>query len=186
MTNCKFTIKELLTLKTGEWNSGAVAINMAAIGSFINEVPSYTNLYDKYKICSYAVTVVPRADAMTIDSATFTADRNFIFISALDYDDALNVDSEQGMFNFRNHKWTRGTQVHKRYIKYPHILQWVQETGTGTGANAVSVKSKWLDAAQLNVPHYGYKWGCKPGGPTGGFLYADIIIDVYCKWAGRR
>lgn len=185
VTASKFTVKDNLSIETGKFNGGVVTVNMAIIANSINEVASYTNLYDKYKICSYSVKFIPRGDMFTIDKANIDASQNFIFVTALDYDDATSPTEEQALFNYRNHKWTRGTKVHSRYVRYPHVMKWVQETA-GSGGNVSNERAGWIDAAGLNVPHYGLKWGCKPGGSAGSTIYMDVLLSVYVKWAGRR
>jgi hypothetical protein len=187
VTQTKFTISETLIIKGGQNNSGSITLNMAVIANQTNDVTSYTNLYDKYKICAYKVTFIPRATQFELYNNQTDGNDNFILWTCLDYDDAAAPTSTQYVMNYRNKKWTRGTQVHKRYVKHPHILGAIANNTTGASTvNSANIRAPWIDAASLSIPHYGVKWACLPGGAATNLTYIDVILDVYVKWAGRR
>jgi len=157
-------------------------VNMAVFANSINEVASYGNLYDKYKISAYKVSFIPRATEAPADAGQI---RNVLFYTCIDYDDNTAPTDVQEVLNYRNRKYTRGTAVHTRYVKYPHTMAWVNQT-TGAGGNLECQRFPWIDAAALNVPAYGVKWCAQAGGATGTQTYVDVMLTVYVKWAGRR
>jgi len=153
---------------------------MSVFATAINEVTSYANLYDKYKITAYKVSFIPRATEA--EQGTI---RNNILYTCLDYDDNNGPQNVQEILNFRNRKYTRGTACHTRYVRYPHTMAWVNQT-TGQGMNAECQRFPWIDAAALNVPAFGIKWGVQSGGTEGVQIYIDVMVTAYVKWAGRR
>ena len=180
----KFRVVETLTFSGGSDNIGAITMNMAVLATDNNEIASYTNLYDKYKICSYKVTFVPRLDAFTGYAGNTDATQNLILWTCLDYDDGEAPASVREVMNYRNARWTRGAATHSRYIKYPHILGTVQSTAAAVGASVS--RAPWRDCKTLNINHFGFKYACKPGGAAANKTVFDVVITAYVKFAGRR
>lgn len=136
----------------------------------------FTSLYDTYRITGYAVSIIPMYNTYNAQSVPYTQtgvafNSNGgvslpIIHSVIDFDDnaALNLTSgDQGVDTLRqyaSYKVSRldgNNKIWRRYIRLPSTNVGVQEMSLSTGVYAAQKRSPRLDAAAVDVNHYGLK-----------------------------
>lgn len=114
----------------------------------LSDVPNYTeftSLYDQYQLKAVQLTFIPRYNVAT--NLTPIAQ----LWSIVDYDASFPT-TQPGFLQYQNLHMTRGTSLHKRYIR-PQCLG---ELFNNLTTSAYSTRrNTWIDTADPNVPHYG-------------------------------
>lgn len=111
------------------------------------DVPNHTEftaLYDQYCIKGVKMEFIPRFNVANL------GDTIPELFSIVDYDGSA-PSTEPGFLQYQNLKMTRGTQIHKRYLKPAVLPQVFQGVTTGYSIK----KNQWIDSADDALPHYG-------------------------------
>lgn len=150
--------------------------------SQLNNATEYTNLFDQFRICGIAITLMPSVtDFSAASGVTMT---NFAMPevrSIIDKDDASNPTSFNEMYEYNNCKITRGHREHKRFWK-PAILSASYETAVSSAYTPRF--NQWLSTTDPATPHYGVKIGINAlGSAAAGNMYYRMYATFYiqCK-----
>lgn len=129
----------------------------------MNDIPSpadFTTLYDQYKLCGAKITIkmISSPDA-AYDSSGASANTRTNFYPTLwytrDYDDnGLLLLSDIRQYKSVKHVVLRPNKEISIYTK-PRLLR--QLFATTTGAGYEIAMPKYIDLANLALPHYGFK-----------------------------
>ncbi len=118
--------------------------------SDLNEVASFTSIYDQYRIDRVQVNVMP----VTLPNNTSLTALPYAFCAIVtDYDDSATLASFALALNYQNCRVIGPGQGHSRTI-IPHT----NLAGfDGATAYAISKPAPWIDCANTGVTHYGIK-----------------------------
>jgi hypothetical protein len=120
--------------------------------SDLNEVASYTAIFDQYRIRSLSICFIPNTTA-AVSNATISSFAPVIY-TAVDYDDNGTPSSLATVLNYANVRYHASGSNFTITFK-PHI----SIAGfTGTFGGFVNEPAPWIDAASTNVQHYGLKY----------------------------
>lgn len=145
----------------------------------LSGLPSYTEfttLYDQYMIKGAKFTLIPRfnvANSANVDLPSQV-------FSILDFDGTPPTTLNQ-MMQYENLKMTRGTDLHKRYLK-PAVLPQVYN-GITTGYSMK--KNVWLDCSNDSIPHYGATV-CIPQVNSLESIKYDLKVELYLAFKNVR
>lgn len=146
----------------------------------LNDLPDYaewTATYDEYRISGIVVRYVPMA---TTEEATTSAYNTGLLHSAVDYDDATAPASVDEILQYQNHKLTRFNQELRTYFK-PKIAEALYTTSfVGFGA-----RREWVDCANADVAHYGFKTVLQAAN-TNVLTSYRVFITYYIKFRAVR
>jgi hypothetical protein len=131
--------------------------------SDLNEVASYTAIFDQYRITSITLEFLPCSTA-AVPNATASSFTPVMY-TAIDYDDNGVPSSLATVLNYANVRYHQCGSRFKMTFK-PHIAV---AGYTGTFGGYVNIPAPWIDAASTNVQHYGVK-------------YAMPTALVYSSW----
>lgn len=143
--------------------TGSVTETPFSIQFNLNDIPSpadFTTLYDQYKLCGAKITIkmITSPDSV-YDSSGASANTRTNFYPTLwytrDYDDnALLPLSDMRQYKSAKHVVLRPNKEISVYTK-PRLLRQLFATTTGAGYEIAS--PKYIDLANLALPHYGFK-----------------------------
>lgn len=124
----------------------------------LSDVPSstdFTNLFDRYRITGVSLKFFPQWTSNDLNPATTLSNINPQVYSVVDYTDSANPLSIAEMMEYGTFKMTRGSALHKRFIR-PALLSSSYETVT---TSAYTPKWKqWLTTDDPATPHYCLKY----------------------------
>ncbi len=140
----------------------------------INQVASYTALFDQYRIMEVEARFIPR-------SANFSAIpySQGLLTSVIDYDDASVVSTPAAALDYQSQLTVPVGQPFVRRFK-PHIAVAAYNGSFGGFSNAADV---WIDAASPDVQHYGMKLVATPTNTAVGY---DMIVKLWCQFRNVR
>lgn len=153
----------------------ATGANTYAAYSFkLNDLPDYTEftqLYDSYKFSGVTMHYYPQ---QTQDDASSAANTTGLMHSVIDYDDATAPTTINELMEYQNHKITPFNHQLRRFFK-PKAASAVYTTSFVGFENA----SGWLDCANPDIAHYGFKTGLNTvssGASTGYRLFMTYYV----------
>lgn len=134
----------------------------------------FTAMFDQYKISGVAIKIIPRFNVLAA-----TANGSSQILTCVDYD-ANGPSTLSAIQQYQSMKLTRGTSIHRRYIK-PAILVQAYQGVTSTGY--LPKWNTWIDANDNAVPHYGL-YGVVPAAAGGSQITYDLEATFYvqCKY----
>jgi len=115
----------------------------------INNVTSFTNIFDQYRIAGLEVWLTPRI------TVTNTASENTGTLwSTIDYDDA-NSTLISYLQEYENALFGPGTLSHyRKFVPHAAVAAF-----SGTFTSYANVEAPWIDSVSTAVQHYGFKAG---------------------------
>lgn len=147
-------------------------------------VAEFAALFDQYKIKAWRYMIIPGNNTAEGLSAGGLLP---VYHSVLDFDDATPPPaSESGLNEIRervDYKVQRGdgmNKIVKRYVAKP-CIQTAVLNSAGTLISSVVQRGRWLDCADLEVPHFGAKWLIEMYNPSPaalGFNF-EMMAKVY-------
>lgn len=158
----------------------------------LDMLPNYTefsNLFDQYRINMVVCKLIHRGNSLSmIESNNNNLAGLPIVYDVIDLDDATAAGSKTDILQYSKHHMntlTANRRIITRRI-YPRTLNTIYRTGV-TSAYALNNRKQWLDMAQLDIPHYGWKYWIEVPQSTGTIVNAnfDFMVTVYfqCRQA---
>ncbi len=120
--------------------------------SDLSEVASYTSVFDQYRITQLILHILPAVQLSTTASAS--PPYSYLYV-VTDYDDKTPLASASLALNYQNISIVGPGRGHQRTIR-PHVNIYAADD-PNTAQPAQSLTSPWLDCAQTNTAHYGFK-----------------------------
>lgn len=147
-------------------NAGNWAFKLSTIA----ELVTVAGTFDQYRICAVKLRFIPQQNY----SQNTTSSGLGILYQTSDYNDATVPASVLELLNRPGVKITRLDKPFTKFIK-PRIADAVwSSSGAGTFSGyQVAKPSQWLNASNLNVEHYGWKWYADN-------LTAQTNVTVFC------
>lgn len=180
----QYTQSRAFPINLGEF--GAMNFQLKNLLS-TDELNAFATLYDLYQIKGVKVRFVPKTNMNSLNDGQGAVPLIIPeVITAIDLDDDTAPASVAEMLEYGTVRRQRFTKEMKRYIK-PRALNMVYNGATST-AYSLAKRSEWLDLANNEVPHYGFKWVITPGttDPTlTTSLYYDVYIQAYIAFKNR-
>lgn len=152
-----------------------VILNLVASLNAVTQGSTFGQLYDQYCIKGISATLIPRGNVDGVGTPLSSP-----VFSCIDYDGnfpATIADLNQ----YQSARQTRGTSLHKRYIK-PKVLQSAYQTALSTGYSPKS--NVWIDCNDNQVPHYGIVFATEPT-PSQVVSY-DLKVIYYLAFKNVR
>lgn len=121
-----------------------------------NQLPNYAdflNMYDAYKIKKIIIRVEPTGTEN--DMVNMSSMSNKYIRVVHDYDDSGALVNESDYFEYQNMKSYAAVGKAFRIVLYPRIAGLTYRTESTLGQS--QVKSRFIDMAMQDVPHYGIK-----------------------------
>lgn len=151
VTVVKLVDKGAITSSTSVDTLGGFAFSL----SDLNEVTSFTNLFDQYKIIKIQVELIPLTIPATMNATG--AFYSTALLMAIDYDDSGTPASLQVVKNYQNVRIIPpGTQRVYKFAFEPHMAL---AAYSGSFTSYANLKPRWIDASSTGVVHYGLKYG---------------------------
>lgn len=155
--------------------AGALSFKLSDISTFT----SMQALYDQYRINNVTVTFIPKTTVYTNTTATaLNSPAVGLFGSCLDFDSGQTPINMQDLANYDTFKWTRGTDVHKRYLK-PRV-----QITAGNVAAFSTNGQQWIDCGSPSIPHFGVRWVAEDA-ETNKITY-DLIVKYDISFRNSR
>jgi hypothetical protein len=157
-----FTVTKLVDLGIS-FTSTSLAQGLYGVSfklSDVSEYVSFTNLWDQYRIDFVELMLLPESQPSTTSAASVPF-ANLIVVS--DFDDSFPLANWALHLNYQNATILSPGRRHTRKIK-PHSSLDTNVLGSPTAA--MNVTSPWIDSAQPNVLHYGFKVGVQQSTST--------------------
>lgn len=140
----------------------------------LDQIASFTALFDQYRIRLVEVMFVPR---VTVNNATSS---NFgLFSSVVDYDDSNALTSVAQAYDYQNCLTSSGLDGHYRKF-IPHIAE---AAYAGSFTSYANKSAPWIDAASANVQHYGVKTAWTQ---TDAAYTMDMVVHLHIEWRNLR
>lgn len=114
----------------------------------VNQVTSFTAIFDQYRIDEVEVWMVPNLSATTNNSPS-------LWYSVVDYDDAVAPTMLATLQQYTNVIMTPMSNGH--YVRFkPHCAEAVY---AGAFTSYGNILAPWIDSTSSSVQHYGFKAG---------------------------
>lgn len=157
-------------------NTGLVAGGLTFnLGQLPNST-EFTSLYDMYRINKIAIKFVPAYNSSSVGT---TAEYAPNFHSVIDATDATAPTTTSELFQYGNHRMTRGTQVHTRVFT-PASLDFVNATAGSTAGNPTW--KQWLSTSASTVEHYALKYAVEQGFTNNAITWSPYATFYFsCK-----
>lgn len=157
---------------------GALTFNLAALPNYTE----FTSLFDEYRILGILVEFHPGVDSWSAEpGVTLTSMALPQVRTVIDHTEDGVPSSFNDMYQYANCKMTRGTRIHKRFLR-PNVLSQAFESTVST---AYSPKYKqWITTDDATTPHYGLKYGIDalPSASLGTLGYRVYVTYYFqCK-----
>ncbi len=122
--------------------------------SWFADSGSLTNLFDQYRIDFMELRLLP-CNQMQLSSTS--VEQNGICYVVADYDDASLLSSTASALNYQKLDMVLPGNKLIRRIK-PRAMTATGQSGSSTVTASVTTHGLWIDAANPNVLHYGFKY----------------------------
>lgn len=153
-------------IATSSWTSGAKTFTINDLA----QVSTWLSVFDQYKIKQVEIWFKP--------SVNYYSNTNLATLyTVIDYDDAVNLPSENAALQYENMVSSPVNAGHYRRFQ-PHVETAVYQPNTFGGYK--NELSGWIDAASPTVSHYGFKAGITP--ITGTTVQYDITIRYWVQF----
>jgi hypothetical protein len=116
--------------------------------SLIDQVNSFTAVFDQYRIRMVELTFYPRVTVESLNTVN-----TGLLATVIDYDDASNLTSFAAALDYENCLVGRGLDPQKRTF-IPHVAM---AAYSGAFTSFANVGDQWIDCASTGVVHYGAK-----------------------------
>lgn len=170
-------------------NVGTGVVNKAYNFKFddVLDHPSFAALYDAYRINKIFIRINP------LQTTTFAqAAGNYLpqIIDLVDYDDATALSTTNDYLSYGNKRIHSGDKAWTRKFTPAVRVAAYQSGGGGTEVNQSSIQKfkQWIDMAEGDIPHFGYKVQWSPinsGTPTTVLKY-EVWCTMYFSCRMRR
>lgn len=168
-----------LTLGTGAAGISNITYYAYSYYFTLTDLPSFTeitNLFDQYKIHSIRLRFIPfQTNSISDPTGNGNQCLSLMHYSIIDYDDAqVPLASNTGLQSLREYEsfkemnMFRGGREFRRKIR-PHVSVPAYQAGVTTAYS--NVPSRWIDAANPDVQHYGFKGVFQAFAPAGNVNY---------------
>ncbi len=166
------------TIRSSAWHVSSTTVttygNWNVQASQIDQATTLASVFDQYRIVVVEAWIIPRNDTVIGNTAN-----TGLYASVVDLDDANNLASFEEAEDYTNAVVTAGTVGH--YRKWaPHCAV---AAYSGAFTSYANVASPWIDAASLNVQHYGLKSAWLA---TDSVYTRDLVIRVHTEWRQVR
>ncbi len=140
---------------------------------------SLTNLFDQYRIDFMELRLLP-CNQMQLSSTS--VEQNGICYVVADYDDASLLSSTASALNYQKLDMVLpGTKLIRR-IK-PRAMLGTGQSGSTTNTASVATAGLWIDAANPNVLHYGFKYFIPQSSTTNLNQWRKMfVVGVSCRY----
>lgn len=157
---------------------GALTFNLAALPNYTE----FTSLFDEYRILGILVEFHPGVDSWSAEPGVALTNMALPQVrTIIDHTEDGVPSSFNDMYQYANCKMTRGTTIHKRFLR-PNVLSQAFESTVST---AYSPKYKqWITTDDATTPHYGLKYGIDalPSASLGTLGYRVYVTYYFqCK-----
>lgn len=124
--------------------------------SELPQAPSFTALFDAYRVNKLVIKFMPinMFTQLGNGAASIAAQPQWLS-TVIDYDDANLLTTEGALMEYETFKQSRPTVVHKRVFIPAASQQFFKTSGTTIAYG--QTRKKWIDAAYMDVEHYGIK-----------------------------
>lgn len=173
-----FRIQTTHTYLSGQFNGGAAAFKLSDVTA--NEVTSYRNLYDGYRIKRIRIDVMPRGTSVEQDVAAAVA--GHVNYWAVDTTDASKPTAVNDVIQYQRVKYVRGTEI----LSFSFVPKIAAAVAQSTSAWGYLQSGGWIDSSYPDVMHFGVKWANQIGGSAGSNFYVDVVTTLYVDFKGRR
>jgi hypothetical protein len=141
--------------------------------SNLDQISSFTSLFDQYRIKMVEVMTIP----LVTNSIAATSVPG-ILNSVVDYDDANTLSGNQAL-DYQNCMTSSGFDGHyRRFVPHAALAAY-----SGTFASYANVASPWIDAASTSVQHYGVKFVWST---TDAVYTQDVYFHLHLEWRNLR
>lgn len=142
----------------------------------MDEIPqsaTFAALFDAYRVNKIVLKFIPMTmfTQSSNTSANLAAQPQWLS-TVIDYDDSTLLTTEGALLEYETFKQSRPSATHKR-VFVPALAQDYFKTSGATIAYG-QARKRWIDAAYLDVEHYGVKGLIN--GP------ANLGAQVQCSW----
>lgn len=118
--------------------------------STLDQVASFSNVFDQYKIDMVELWV-------SISGQTANTGNSGRFVSVIDYDDSANLTTFNSALDYTNAVVTHANEGHYRRFR-PHIAV---ASYSGTFTSYTNIEATWIDILSTGVQHYGVKFAAE-------------------------
>jgi len=133
----------------------------------IQQVSSFTSLFDQYNIEELEVWLVPQ-------QSSTVATNNPTWYSVVDYDDAATPSALGSLQQYTNVITTPLSNGH--YIRFrPHVAQSLY---SGAFTSFGNMKAPWIDSGSPSVQHYGIKVGVNVTPST---ININLLVRIHFR-----
>jgi hypothetical protein len=142
--------------------------------SVLDQVSSFTSIFDQYRIALLEVRYLPRLNVNDVQGTTLGT-----FVSVVDLDDANTLTTVPQALDYSGAQVSEGFKEHKHTF-VPHCAV---AAYSGAFTSFINVAAPWVDCGSTAVQHYGTKtaWSTT----TAAYSY-DLVVRVMVEFRNVR
>jgi len=148
----------------------------------LDQVSSFTALYDQYRITKIVCRVRPIMNALQgISPATAYWGGIYVLV---DFDDAVLPASLAVMREYETCRQFSSVEKFDVVIEKPHIAL---AAYSGAFASFANISGQWVDSASPTVQHYGIKFGVPHGQAAQTLLQSwTVTAEYFCQFRNTK
>lgn len=171
------------TVTAGTISSNIVVVetNYSPYLGQLDQVTTFTGLFDAYRIMKVDFTFIPRGNVNDLGATAGV--KNGLLYTAYDYDDTGSLSTIAAISQYQSLVVSSGTAPIKRTLM-PRVANESYVSGITT-SYAEAKHGQWMDCAVTNTPHYGLRTMISATGTAGDVNY-DVIMKFYLEFKTVR